>query len=156
MMPNARTSSIVVRYGQEVSIRNNANELQGTGPIEESPEVIAPTWLTAVRAAQSKKAQDVAVLDLREITTLADHFVILTGNNGKQNQAIADEVHLKMKAAGELPHSVEGYDNGEWILLDYGDLIVHVFLDRVRTFYDLERLWRHAKKLDVPPEPAAA
>jgi ribosome-associated protein len=110
----------------------------------------------AVRAAQSKKAQDLIVLDLREITSLADHFIICTGSNSRQNQAICDEVHLKVKEVGELPNSLEGYSNAEWILMDYGDFIVHIFLDRARTFYDLERLWRHAKRVEVPPESAAA
>lgn len=96
------------------------------------------------------------MLDLREITTLADHFVICTGSNARQNQAICDEVHLRLKAEGDLPISMEGYDNAEWILMDYGDLIVHIFLDRARNFYDLDRLWRHARKVEIPPEPAAA
>jgi ribosome-associated protein len=122
----------------------------------ENSEVADPTWLVAVRAAQSKKAQDVAVLDLRGITSLADHFVICTGTNSRQNQAICDEIHLKVKEVGELPNSLEGYNNAEWILMDYGDFIVHIFLDRARNFYDLERLWRHAKRVDVPPESAAA
>lgn len=96
------------------------------------------------------------VLDLREITSLADYFIICTGTNIRQNQAIADEIHLKVKEHGELPISVEGYDNAEWVLMDYGDFLVHVFLEKTRTYYDLERLWRHAKKVDVPPETVAA
>jgi ribosome-associated protein len=156
MMPNRRTSSIVVRYGQEADIRDKAGEYEGANRPDETAEITDSSWLVAVRAAQSKKAQDVAVLDLRDVTTLADYFVILTGTNARQNQAIADEVHLKVKAIGELPGSVEGYDNAEWILMDYGDFIVHIFLEHARNFYDLERLWRHAKRVDVPPEPAAA
>ena len=96
------------------------------------------------------------MLDLREITSLADYFIICTGTNIRQNQAIADEIHLKVKEHGELPISVEGYDNAEWVLMDYGDFLVHVFLEKTRTYYDLERLWRHAKKVDVPPETVAA
>jgi ribosome-associated protein len=96
------------------------------------------------------------VLDLREITSLTDYFIICTGTNTRQNQAIADEIHLKVKDRGELPIHVEGYDNAEWVLLDYGDFIVHVFLERTRSYYDLERLWRHAKTVAVPPEPVAA
>jgi ribosome-associated protein len=113
-----------------------------------------PSWVTAVRAAQAKKALDVVVLDLREITSFADHFLICTGTNPRQNQAVSDEIYLQMKQRGELPVSVEGYDNGEWILLDYGDMICHIFLDRTRTYYDLERLWRHAKRVEVPAEAA--
>jgi ribosome-associated protein len=122
----------------------------------EIAEVSDPTWLTAVRGAQSKKAQDIVILDLREITSLADYFIICTGTNIRQNQAISDEIHLKVKERGELPISVEGYANAEWVLMDYGDFLVHVFLEKTRTYYDLERLWRHAKKVDVPPEPVAA
>lgn len=96
------------------------------------------------------------VLDLREITSLTDYFLICTGTNARQNQAICDEIHLKMKERGELPISIEGYDNAEWILMDYSDFLVHIFLDRTRTFYDLERLWRHARQVEVPPEPVAA
>ena len=82
--------------------------------------------------------------------------MICSGTNVRQNQAISDEIHLKMKEHGELPISVEGYENGEWILMDYGDSIFHIFMERARTFYDLERLWRHAKRVEVPPQPAAA
>jgi ribosome-associated protein len=113
-------------------------------------------WLSAVRAAQSKKAQDIVVLDLREITSLADYFIICTGTNVRQNQAVSDEIHLKVKERGELPISVEGYENAEWVLMDYGDVIVHVFLEKTRSYYDLERLWRHARRVEIPPEPVAA
>lgn len=112
-----------------------------------------PNWFTAVRAAEAKKAQDVVVLDLREVTSFTDYFVICTGSNARQNQAISDEVHAQLKKRGELPVSLEGYGNGEWILQDYGDFIVHVFLPAPRSFYDLERLWRHAKKVNLPADP---
>lgn len=95
------------------------------------------------------------MLDLREITSLADYFVICSGTNARQNQTISDEIYLQLKQAGELPTSVEGYDNAEWILQDYGDFIVHVFLDRARAYYDLERLWRHAKSVEIPAETAS-
>ena len=119
-------------------------------------EVSDPTWLTAVRAAQSKKALDIVVLDLREITSLADYFIICTGTNIRQNQAIADEIHLKVKDRGELPISVEGYDNAEWVLMDYGDFLVHVFLEKTRTYYDLERLWGDVPRLDWEAVAAAS
>ncbi len=109
-----------------------------------------PNWLSAVRAAEAKKAQDIVVLDLREVTSFTDYFVICTGANARQNQAISDEVYAQLKNRGELPVSLEGYNNAEWILQDYGDFIVHVFLPTPRGFYDLERLWRHAKKVPVP------
>jgi ribosome-associated protein len=111
----------------------------------------APAWLTAVRAAESKKAEDIKVLDLREVTSFADHFIICTGANARQNQAISDEIYVQMKQQkGDIPVSLEGYDAGEWILIDYGDFLVHVFLAKARSYYDLERLWRHAKAVDIP------
>ncbi len=116
----------------------------------------SPTWLIATRAAEAKKAEALRILDLREVTTFADYFVICTGSNIRQNQAIWDEVALRMKKeAGEMPSSVEGYENGEWILGDYGDVIVHIFSEEKRAYYQLERLWREAKDVPVPPETAA-
>jgi ribosome-associated protein len=110
-----------------------------------------PTWLMAVRAAESKKATEIKVLDLTGITSFADFFVICTGSNSRQVQAIADEVGMQMKQqARELPLSLEGYDQAEWVLLDYGDLLVHVFSPKAREYYDLERLWRSAKTVEIP------
>ncbi|PWU06422.1 MAG: ribosome silencing factor [Terriglobia bacterium] len=110
-----------------------------------------PTWLVAVRAAESKKASDIKVLDLTGITSFADFFVICTGGNQRQIQAISDEVGLQLKQqAGELPISLEGYNQAEWILADYGDLLVHIFSTKAREYYDLERLWRSAKTVAIP------
>lgn len=110
-----------------------------------------PTWLTALRAAESKKAADFRILDLREVASFADYFLICTGSNQRQIQAIWDEIEKQMKEQiGERPISVEGYSAGEWILGDYGDLLVHVFSDEKRRYYDLERLWRGARSLPVP------
>jgi ribosome-associated protein len=106
-------------------------------------------WLRAVRAADAKQAKDIRVLDLREITSFADHFVICSGSNPRQIQTIAEEIEQALKKAGERPHSVEGYDNAEWILLDYGDYLVHIFSEKARLYYDLERLWRDAKPVKV-------
>jgi ribosome-associated protein len=93
------------------------------------------------------------VLDLTAITSFADYFVICTGNNQKQVQAIGDEIGLRIKhEARELPNSVEGYAQSEWLLADYGDLVVHVFSPKAREYYDLERLWRTAKVVEIPPE----
>ena len=116
-------------------------------------EVETPSWLVAVRAAESKKATDIKVLDLTGVTSFADFFVICTGANQRQVQAIADEVGLRLKhEAGELPHSVEGYNQAEWVLADYGDLLVHIFSPKSREYYGLERLWRNAKSVEIPPE----
>jgi ribosome-associated protein len=107
----------------------------------------------AVRAAESKKATDIHVLDLTGITSFADYFVICTGANQRQVQAISDEVNLRLKHdSGELPISVEGYNQAEWVLADYGDLLVHIFSPRSREYYGLERLWRGAKTVEIPPE----
>ena len=92
-------------------------------------------------------------MDLRGITAFADFFVIATGANARQIQAISDEVGLQLKQqAGELPFSIEGYNQAEWVLADYGDLLVHIFSPKAREYYSLERLWRSAKTLEIPPE----
>jgi len=114
-----------------------------------------PTWLTAVRAAEEKKAADIRVLDLREITSFTDFFVICTGGNARQIQAIAEEVRVRLRERGERPISIEGVENAEWVLADYGDYIVHIFTKKAREYYDLERLWRHAKDVPVPAEQEA-
>ena len=112
---------------------------------------VSPTWQIAARAADSKKATDVRILDLREVTTFADHFVICTGSNSRQTRAIWDEIVLQIKQqAGERAINVEGYDNGEWVLGDFGDLVIHVFTDEKREYYQLERLWRDAKDVPLP------
>ncbi len=128
--------------------RKNLPAGQPENPPIQSTE--ADFWLTAVQAAESKKATDIRVLDLREVTSFADYFVICTGANARQIQAISDEVGLRLKQRGELPNSLEGYNNAEWILADYGDYLVHIFSEKARAFYDLERLWRHAKEVPIP------
>jgi ribosome-associated protein len=105
-------------------------------------------WLEAVRAAEEKQARNIRVLDLREVTSFADYFVIASGANSRQIQAIADEIHLRLKKLGEMPNSMEGYDNADWILMDYGDYLIHIFSEKARLYYDLERLWRDAKTVE--------
>ena len=105
---------------------------------------------TAIHAAAEKKALDIAVLDLREIASFTDYFVILSGTNERQVQAISDGVVDTLKKAGSPAARVEGYNTAEWILLDYGDFVVHVFDDKARKFYDLERLWRESKRVPLP------
>ncbi len=91
------------------------------------------------------------VLDLTGIASFADYFVIATGANQRQVQAISDEVGLRLKKeAGELPTNIEGYNQAEWVLADYGDMLVHVFSPRAREYYALERLWRAAKQVEIP------
>src|SRR2546423_8266735 len=106
----------------------------------------------ALHAAAEKKAIDPTVLDLRGISTFTDFFLILTGANRRQVQAISDEIAEQLKRHGSAPARVEGYQNAEWILIDFGDFVVHIFEDKARRFYDLERLWREARRLDPSPE----
>ena len=104
----------------------------------------------ALQAAAEKKAIDPTVLDLREIASFTDFFVITSGANERQVQAISDEVYETLKKAGSTAARVEGYKTAEWILLDYGDLVVHVFEQKARSFYDLERLWRESNRVELP------
>jgi len=137
----------VVRYQQERVLTKAHLETTAALPAAD------PTWTIAVRAAESKKATDIKVLDLTGITSFADYFVLCSGSNQRQIQAIADEVTLQLKhQAGELPMSLEGYEQGEWVLADYGDMLVHVFSAKARAYYDLERLWRNAKPVEIPSE----
>lgn len=107
---------------------------------------------TALEAASEKKALAIVVLDLREIASFTDYFLITSGTNARQVQAIADEVVERLKKQGTRAARVEGYKTGEWILVDYGDFVLHVFEDKARRFYDLERLWRDAARIAVPAE----
>ena len=105
--------------------------------------------LTALAAAKSKKAEDVTVLELgKEASTFTDYFLICSGTNPRQVQAIADEVDEKLSKAGFEPNHREGYEQAEWVLLDYVDFVVHIFSSKSRGFYDLERLWKSAKRVD--------
>ena len=108
--------------------------------------------LLALHAASEKKAIDLVVLDLREIASFTDYFVITSGANERQVQAISDGVSENLKKTGCAAARVEGYKTAEWILLDYGDFIVHVFEQKARSFYDLERLWRESKRVELPLE----
>ena len=108
------------------------------------------TLTTVIAAALDKKAADLVVLDLRSASAFTDFFVIATALNVKQSQAIADAVEDSLAKKGVKPALTEGYSRGEWILLDYFDFIVHVFTPATRTFYDLERLWGDAKRIEVP------
>lgn len=106
----------------------------------------------ALSAASEKKALDPVVLDLREIASFTDYFVITSGTNARQVQAVANEVVEQLKKQGTRAARMEGYNTGEWILLDYGDFIVHVFDNKARQFYDLERLWRDAVRVVLPED----
>ncbi len=104
----------------------------------------------AAQAASDKKALDMVALDLRSIASFTDYFLITSGTNTRQVQAIADEVVERLKKQGTRAARVEGYKTAEWVLIDYGDFVVHVFEDKARRFYDLERLWREGTRVEIP------
>ena len=103
----------------------------------------------ALRALDDKKARDVKVIDIHEVSVLADYFVIASGSNQNQVQAMVDNVEEMLTKAGYEPKQIEGTRNSSWILMDYGDLIIHVFDEENRLFYDLERIWRDGKVLEM-------
>ena len=104
---------------------------------------------TIILAAEDKKAYDIRVLNISELTSIGDYFVILSGNSQRQVMAISDEIEEKMKKGEYELKNKEGYRNGRWILLDYGDIVVHVFHKDDRDFYNLERLWVDAEEIDA-------
>jgi ribosome-associated protein len=102
----------------------------------------------AITACQDKKAEELTVLELEKGTgAFTDYFVMCSGTNPRQIQAIADEVEMRLKKANLYPAHIEGYNQAEWILMDYVDFVVHVFAEKARKYYDLERLWKSAKRL---------
>lgn len=102
---------------------------------------------SAVAAAEDRKAVDVKVLHLGKVSDFTEYFLIASGTNERQVQAIADAVEERLRSEGVRPLHIEGYNRGQWILLDYGDLVVHVFLEEPRRFYALERLWGDAPEV---------
>ncbi|NOT48229.1 MAG: ribosome silencing factor [Acidobacteria bacterium] len=110
-----------------------------------------PEVQLAVRCAAEKKGLDIKVLDLRQIATFTEFFIIVGGANQRQVQAIADEITERLKKDLQTRAvRIEGYVGAEWVLIDFGDFIVHIFDKDAREFYDLERLWRDAQKVDLP------
>jgi len=106
--------------------------------------------LFCTRAALEKKAHDLVVIEVGELTSVADYLVICSGRSDRQVQAIAQSIEEQLRAQGIRPLSIEGAGRGQWILMDYADVIVHVFYQPVREFYDLERLWEHAPQVQLP------
>ena len=113
------------------------------------PSSSRPLVWEAVEAAQEKKAQDIVLLDLDEVADFTDHFLVCHGTSSRQVQAISDEVYRRMALAGLQPAHIEGYNHAEWVLMDYVDLVVHIFSEKARGFYDLERLWRTAHRVPL-------
>lgn len=134
----AKTPASIKRPEKKHQSRTVLRQLQQQGVID------------AVRACEEKKASDISLLKLEEGTgPFTDYFVICSGSNPRQIQAISDEVEERLAKAGLQPTHVEGYNQAEWVLLDYVDFVVHVFSEAARKFYDLERLWKSAERLDL-------
>jgi ribosome-associated protein len=103
----------------------------------------------AVAALEDKKGEDIRVIDISNVTVIADYFIIANGSNTNQVQALVDNVQEALYKAGYETNKIEGYHTGAWVLLDYNDIIIHVFSKEDRLFYDLERIWRDGKTIDV-------
>lgn len=102
----------------------------------------------AILALEDKKAEDVKVIDISEVSVIADYFIIADGNSRNQVQAMIDNVEETLGKAGYTPKQIEGYQSANWVLMDYGDIIIHVFDKENRLFYDLERIWRDGKQIE--------
>src|SRR5579871_5011384 len=115
--------------------------------------------VVAVKAVENKKGESLAILEMdQDSGAFTDYFVVCTGTNPRQIQAISDEVEKQLSDTGVRPNSIEGYNQAEWVLLDYVDFVVHIFSTRAREFYGLERLWKSAERLtpaDLAKKPAA-
>ena len=111
----------------------------------------------AIQACLDKKAEELSILEMEKGSgAFTDYFVLCSGTNPRQVQAIADEVELRLKSTGLRPNQVEGYKQAEWVLVDYVDFVVHVFSEKARKFYDLERLWKSATRLEPSQLKAAS
>ena len=109
----------------------------------------------AVIAAQDKQAEEIQILELSAITSFTDYFIIMHGNSSKQLNALSDWIERSLRKLQVKPLSIEGKKNAEWVLMDYGSFIIHIFTKGKRGFYALERLWADVPKLDLPAEPEA-
>lgn len=111
---------------------------------------VVPQLDLYIQAALGKKAQSVVVLDVHDLTSIGDAFIICSGRSNRQVIAIADHIHRFLKDNGIRPLSIEGRKEGLWVLMDYGNVIMHIFYEETRSFYDLEGLWVDAKRLSTP------
>ena len=102
-----------------------------------------------VKALDSKKAENIQAIGIKDLTIIADYFVIANGTNTTQTKALADEVEFKLGQLGKKPTRTEGYTGSNWIILDYSDIVVHIFYKETRDFYSLERLWSDGEKIDI-------
>lgn len=119
--------------------------------IEVSEISLAKAFLS-IQAAANKKAENMKVLDLRELSSFTDYFMVCSGQSDRQVQAIADSIVIQLKEDGFAPISVEGYREGRWVVVDFGDVVIHIFMDALREYYDIEQLWHDAKKVPIPQE----
>lgn len=103
----------------------------------------------AIAALEDKKAEDIKVIDISEVSVIADYFIIAGGSNRSQIQALSDNVQEKLGKAGYPEKQIEGYDTANWVLIDFNDVIVHIFDKENRLLYDLERIWRDGKQVDI-------
>ena len=137
---------------QEKSLQREAVKLDtSTAPTPFAD--LDPEVQLAIKCISEKKGVDILALDLREIATFTEFFIIAGGTNQRQVQAIADEINEQLKKQiGTRAVRIEGYNSAEWVLLDYGDFIVHLFNGEARAFYDLARLWRDARRVEIPAD----
>ena len=137
---------------QERSLQREAVKIE----IAETPTPFAeldPEVKLALHCAAEKKAFDMIALDLRSIASFTEFFIIASGANQRQVQAISDEINEQLKKQlSTRPVRIEGYNSADWVLLDYGDFVVHIFNGESREFYDLARLWRDARKVEIPAD----
>jgi ribosome-associated protein len=135
---------------QEKSLSHEALKAAAPG-VQTHFADLDPEVQLAVRLASEKKATDLRALDLRDIVSFTEFFIIASGANQRQVQAICDEIDEQLKKQlSTRPVRIEGYSGAEWVLMDYGDFIVHIFNKEAREFYDLERLWRDARRVEIP------
>jgi ribosome-associated protein len=106
--------------------------------------------LLLVKSALEKKAYDLVLMEVRELSSIADYFIICSGRSDRQVQSIAQGIEENLHRAGESPLSIEGMNRGHWVLMDFTDVVIHIFYQRVREFYDLYGLWGHAPRLELP------
>lgn len=114
--------------------------------------MLTPTLSDAVSAARDRKARDLRVLDLTDVSSFTDYFLICTGTSTRHTQSICDGIVERLRKTGVGPVHIEGYSQAEWVLVDYLAFVVHIFVERARSFYDLEGLWKGAVRVEIPDE----
>lgn len=119
--------------------------------VEKTTLTAAERALKCAELACDKKAYDICVRDISRVSSIADYMVIISGSSDKQNQAIADNIRTGLKKYGKV-NDIEGATDGKWIVMDYGDVLVHIFHDQIRRYYDLDGLWGMAPEMELPPE----